>query len=129
METITAEQYHAGEISDMKIKRLSERDLQSEIKMFGGKTSEEVVDAFEEERGIKSKKEKRANIVNDVQIFDISIPRDKKLYQQLINNPRYEIIAQKDNFNNVSGRYTVVCYYTEDLDSASPAVEISVEED
>lgn len=126
METITAEQYNAGEVTDMNIKRMSERELKEEL--GGHKSSEEIIDAFEEERGIKVKKEKKTNIRNDVRIFDIRNDADLKLYQGLINSPRYTIMLFKDHFSSVTGKYTIVCHYQEDLDSTFPAITTADED-
>lgn len=118
METLLVQQFHAGEVTDMKIERLNERDL--EVEMFGKKTQKEIIDAFEENHGIKPAiRNKKKNFINKVQIFDISIPEDKKLFEFLQNSPRYYVTHFKDNFN-VKGEYRVVCYYIEDLDSKSP---------
>lgn len=125
-ESTIAEQYHAGEVTDMKISRLSDKQLEKEL---FNKSPNEIIDAYEIEKGIKPGTQKQLNTRKDVQIFDISVPRDKKLYQALINNPRYAVHAQKDHFSNLTSRYTIVCYYEEDMDSKHPPTVIEEDEE
>jgi len=126
-ESFVVDAYDAGELSDLKVKRRNDRDFEKEIfeKVgFGGRSNEEIADAFEEEKGIKQKKKKFSNFKNHVQIFDITIPEEKKLYEELINSPRYYVTKWESHFSNVTSKYVIVSHYLEDLDSEKPALII-----
>jgi hypothetical protein len=126
MEPADLKAYEIGSMDDMKVTRLSERDL--ELELFGKKTQNEQIDAFEEQSGRKKKKQKKINIKNKVRIFDLDKPNHAKAFEGLMNNSRYRITKMLDNFSHL-GSYKVVCYYWEDLDSKEPPVTLNDDEE
>jgi len=105
--------YYAGELSDLKIKRIPERDLQAEL--FKDRSPKQIVDEYEESIGRKPKKEIKLNLKNKIQYFNIKDEEDKILFEELMNNPKYNIIHYRDTFT-VGGDHRIVCIYSEDLD-------------
>lgn len=80
--------------------------------------AEKTIDSFEKTLGVRPKAPK-LNLEHKVKVFSLDFDKDVSLFNKLMNDPRYKIIYQKDNWT-VEGLYKMAVIYTENLDYKSP---------
>lgn len=90
---------------------IEERDLAAEI--FEQKSVKEVIDKFEEAKGIlphkdlKVKPSKKKSV-----ILDLDNKNDKALLEKLMNDPKYSIIKWSESWTAI-GRFRVFVIYSD----------------
>ena len=92
-----------------------ERDLAQELyrKSYQGKT----IDQFEKNLGINPPRPKK-NLKYKIKIFSPDYEKDVDLLNELMNNPKYQIVTW-DKTWTVEGLYKVCVVYSEDTDHKS----------
>ena len=91
----------------------TDEDLRKSI--FNVMDPQKVIDNFERTHGPKVKKTKVSQTIKKSRLFRPAQEKDKALFEQLMNNPKYTITYYKDTWTAM-GEYMVFVIYTEMLD-------------
>lgn len=102
-----------GRVGNLKTTPKKEADIRNQL--FSNFSPEKVVDEYEKVLGIKKEivKPREFKVKNTILCLDK--PSDQELFNDLFNNPKFELIYHKDNWDKV-GFYKMFIVYKEYAD-------------
>lgn len=102
-------------LSELPFEPRSEEEIRKSL--FNGSDPEKLVDAYEEQLGIKVPSTPTPKIkVNNVMLSPGVDDDDSVLLNQLYNDPELYQILEKSNYWTPRGEYKIFVIYTENLD-------------
>lgn len=102
------------QLSDIRNSSVPEPDRDLEQELFGKKGIKVALDSLEQSLGY-GEKEKKVKVKVYNKIFSPDTSEDKKLLDELLNDPRFEILRWVDSWT-AHGHYKVFIIYSENLE-------------
>jgi hypothetical protein len=104
-----------GNLSDIAWAPRSEEEVRKDL--FKGTDPEKIIDAYEEQLGLKIKEEPKANtLYKSVFLSPCTIDQDQELLSKFYNNPDQYQVLNRSDYWTPRGELKIFLEYMENLD-------------